>query len=115
MTTYVLVKDYLNNPNLKDLSVPSSLFIKPDYYTNKAFKNINNINDINDSVIDENKYKILIDNISHSENLTPSPRSRPRQRVKSKSRSKSRSKSKKRTIKSDSNKHMQKRRKTKKR
>ena len=69
----VRFKDYLNDPKLKDLSVPSSLFIKPDYYTNKVFKNINNINNINkdnDNVIDENKYKILINNISHSENLT---------------------------------------------
>ena len=90
MSTSIYVKDYLNDPNLKDLSVPSSLFIKPDYYTNKVFKNINNINKDNDNVIDENKYKILINNISHSENLT--------------SKSKSKSKTKKRDKESNDNK-----------
>jgi hypothetical protein len=65
MTICVDVNNYLNDKLLKDLSIPSTLFIKPNYYTQQ----ISRINDMNNSLIDDSIYDILLNNISINEKL----------------------------------------------
>jgi len=65
MSTCICINNYLNDNLLKDLSIPSTLFIKPNYYPQQ----INRINNFDNSLIDDNIYDILIDNICIKEKL----------------------------------------------
>lgn len=65
MTICVHVNNYLNDKLFKDLSIPSTLFIKPNYYPQQ----ITRVNNLNNSLIDDSIYDILVDNISINEKL----------------------------------------------
>ena len=65
MSTCICINNYLNDNLLKDLSIPSTLFIKPNYYPQQ----ISRVNNLDDLLIDDSIYDILIDNICIKEKL----------------------------------------------
>ena len=56
MTTSILIESICDNKTLKNLSVPSCLFISPYPYPTYTFK----FNENNDEIIDDKLYEYLI-------------------------------------------------------
>lgn len=88
MSTCISVKNYIDDKIFKDLSIPSTLFIKPNYYDQKISK----LGNIDNFIIDDEIYDILINNVSINDKINKQPKTTRKSKVKFNKKNKSRKK-----------------------